>query len=302
MDRTNIQDLRREPARVTQMFDRIAGRYDVMNRFMTCGLDRRWRRLAAAQAALRPGDEALDVCCGTGDLTLDLAESSPAVSVIGLDLSERMLERARRKLSARAGRDRSRAHGCTICSGALVEPDRLNGASDRATGVGSRVGFVTGNALDLPFEENRFGAVTAAFGVRNLHHLPAAFAGMLRVTRPGGRLVCLEITTPPPGLGRRFHAVWFDRCVPLLGRLITGDGSAYVYLPASVRTFPDAHGLARLLWDAGWRRVRCRRLGMGIVALHVAEKPLEPESGRAASGEYGVSPRGRSTEATGERP
>lgn len=228
------------------MFDRIAARYDLMNALMTAGLDRRWRRLAAAEAGLRPGDEALDVCCGTGDLSIALAAYDAGVHVLGLDLSEAMLDRARAKLASRA----------------VAEPS-----------LAARVGFVSGDALQLPYADERFAAVTAAFGVRNLHDLPQAFAGMLRVTRPGGRLVCLEITTPPPGPGRRFHAFWFDRCVPLLGRLVAGDGSAYSYLPASVRAFPDADGLARLLCDAGWRHVRYRRLGFGIVALHVAERP-----------------------------
>jgi demethylmenaquinone methyltransferase/2-methoxy-6-polyprenyl-1,4-benzoquinol methylase len=246
MDRSSAQELRREPRRVAAMFDRIAARYDLMNALMTAGLDRRWRRLAATQAGLRPADEALDVCCGTGDLSIALAATDAGVRVLGLDLSDAMLDRARAKLASRAA----------------AEPS-----------LAARVGFVSGDALQLPFADGRFAAVTAAFGVRNLHDLSLAFAGLLRVTRPGGRLVCLEITTPPPGPGRRFHAFWFERCVPLLGRLVAGDGSAYSYLPASVRAFPDADGLARLLRDAGWRNVRYRRLGMGIVALHVAEKP-----------------------------
>jgi demethylmenaquinone methyltransferase / 2-methoxy-6-polyprenyl-1,4-benzoquinol methylase len=265
MDRDAAADLRSEPRRVAQMFDRIAARYDLMNRLMTVGLDSRWRRLAAAESGLRPGDEALDLCCGTGDLTIALAAGCRGVEVVGLDLSEQMLSLARRKAERpprRAGRR-----------------GRRGGAAD------SRVSFVRGDALHLPFAAGRFAAVTAAFGVRNLHDLPVAFAGILRVTRPGGRLVCLEITTPPPGLGRRFHEFWFDRCVPMLGRLVAGDGSAYAYLPASVRAFPDADGLACLLWDAGWREIRFRRLGMGIVAIHVARKPAPPDE--AAAGDHG---------------
>jgi demethylmenaquinone methyltransferase/2-methoxy-6-polyprenyl-1,4-benzoquinol methylase len=249
MDGIDAHELRSEPQRVAAMFDRIAARYDTMNKLMTAGLDRRWRRLAAVEAALQPGDEALDICSGTGDMTIALARSAEGVTVLGLDLSEQMLGHARRKLAA--------------------------------SGLVS-VGFLAGDALALGYENDRFAAVTAAFGVRNLHDLPAAFAGMLRVTKPGGRLVCLEITTPPRGLGARFHSLWFDRFVPVLGRLIVGDGSAYSYLPASVRAFPDADALAGLLWEAGWRRIRYRRLGMGIVALHVAEKPAAGLAGRAA--------------------
>jgi len=267
MDREHAAELRSEPRRVAQMFDRIAARYDLMNHLMTAGLDARWRRLAAAEAGLRPGDEALDLCCGTGDLTFALAAGGPGVQVVGLDLSEQMLSLARRKAERP-----QRGAGC---------PGHRGNAED------SHVSFVSGDALQLPFASDRFAAVTAAFGVRNLRDLPVAFAGMLRVTRPGGRLVCLEITTPPPGLGRRFHESWFDRCVPVLGRLVAGDGSAYAYLPASVRAFPDAQGLASLLWDAGWRDIRFRRLGMGIVAIHVARKPAPPEEAVAGDRERG---------------
>lgn len=256
MDHDEAARLRSEPLRVAAMFGRIAGRYDLMNALMTAGLDRRWRGLAAAQAGLGPGDRGLDVCCGTGDLTMELARRYRHSAIVGLDLSEPMLARARRKA--------------------------------RRTGAGTvdddgRVAFVRADAHEPPFPDAVFGAVTAAFGVRNLPDLPRAFSALWRVTRPGGRLVCLEITTPPPGPGRRFHAFWFDRCVPLLGRLIAGDGAAYSYLPASVRAFPDAGGLARLLYDAGWRSIRFRRLGMGIVALHVAEKPAAAVAAGGAS-------------------
>ena len=107
--------------------------------------------------------------------------------------------------------------------------------------------FVAGDVLALPFPDDRFAAVTVAFGVRNVADLPGAFSEMVRVTRPGGRVICLEITTPPPGLGRRFHELWFDRFVPALGRLVAGDGSAYAYLPASVRSFPEAGALAAIM-------------------------------------------------------
>ena len=235
----------REPARIRDMFGRIAGRYDLMNRLMTAGLDGRWRRLAAGEACLTPGDRALDVCCGTGDLTLALASTSADVAVVGLDFSEPMLAVARAKASRRHRRG---ADG--------TAPD-----------------FVAGDLLALPFADDEFVAVTVAFGVRNVPDLPRAFAEMARVARPGGRVVCLEITTPPPGLGRRFHEVWFERCVPLLGRLVAGEGSAYRYLPASVRSFPEPRVLAGIMTEAGLCGVRFRRLGFGIVALHVGVVP-----------------------------
>ena len=227
------------------MFGRIAPRYDLMNRLMTAGLDRRWRRLAAAEAPLGPGDRALDVCCGTGDLAFALADRWPAGGVTGLDFTEEMLEIARRKGEART-----------------TPPS-----------------FVQGDLLSLPFADDAFAAVTVGWGVRNVSDLPRALSEMARVTRPGGRVVCLESTRPPDGLGRRFHALWFERLVPALGRLVAGEDSAYSYLPASVRDFPDADGLAALMAAAGLERVRYRRFGFGAVALHVGERPAPHGAG-----------------------
>lgn len=238
----------RDPARIAAMFDRLVPRYDLMNRVMTVGLDRRWRRLAAAEAAPRPGEKVLDVCCGTGDLALALAERWPGCVVVGLDFTPGMLARARRKTATR-------------------------------TLPGPSPSFVEGDVLALPFAAGEFAAVTVGWGVRNVPDLPRALAEMARVTRPGGRVVCLESTRPPAGLGRRFHALWFERLVPVLGRLIGGDAAAYRYLPASVQDFPDAERLAALMAAAGLERVRYRRLGLGAVALHVGEKPHAPEGG-----------------------
>ncbi len=213
-------------AGVESMFDRIAPVYDAMNRVMTAGLDRRWRRLTA-EAVVRPGDEVLDACCGTGDLAL-AALRRGAGRVVGLDFSERMLERARRKSGA--------------------------------------VQWVRGDVLALPFADTSFDAATVGFGVRNVADLERALRELRRVLRPGGRLGILEITRPR-GLLRPFFSVWFDRVVPLLGKALPG-GQAYAYLPASVRRFPTADELAVLLEEAGFADVRVRLLGGTIVALH----------------------------------
>jgi demethylmenaquinone methyltransferase/2-methoxy-6-polyprenyl-1,4-benzoquinol methylase len=208
------------------MFDRIAPVYDPMNRIMTAGLDLRWRRLAA-DAVVRPGDRVLDAACGTGDFAVaDLRAG--AAHVVGLDFSERMLERARRK-----------------------EP---------------RVEWVLGDLLALPFDDGAFSAATVGFGVRNVADLELALRELRRVLAPGGRLAILEITQPR-GLLRPFFRLWFDAVVPLLGKVLPG-GSAYTYLPASVRRFPDAETLARLMRDSGFGDVRFRLLGGTIVALH----------------------------------
>jgi len=243
----------RDPGRIATMFARIAPRYDLMNRLMTAGLDGRWRRLAAAQAVLAPGDRVLDVCCGTGDLSFALADRWPGCNVTGLDFTEEMLVRARQKAAARDG------------SGA--------GAGVRGGAGARQPRFVRGDVLALPFGDGEFAAVTVGWGVRNVPDLPQALCEMARVTRPGGRVVCLDSTRPPEGLGRRFHQVWFDRVVPALGRVVAGEGSAYAYLPASVHDFPAAEGLGALMARAGLVRVRYRRFGFGAVALHVAEAP-----------------------------
>jgi demethylmenaquinone methyltransferase/2-methoxy-6-polyprenyl-1,4-benzoquinol methylase len=213
------------PDAVRTMFDRIAPVYDAMNRVMTAGLDQRWRRLTAG-AAVRPGDRVLDACCGTGDLAV--ADVRAGGRVVGLDFSEGMLERARRKTA--------------------------------------EVEWVRGDLLELPFGDGSFDAVTVGFGVRNVADLERALRELRRVLRPGGRLGILEITTPRGPL-RLFYRLWFDRIVPILGKLLRG-GSAYTYLPASVRRFPGPDDLAALLREAGFDDVSFRLLAGGIVALH----------------------------------
>jgi demethylmenaquinone methyltransferase/2-methoxy-6-polyprenyl-1,4-benzoquinol methylase len=230
----------RDPGRVEAMFSAIARRYDLVNRLMTMGLDRRWRRLAAAEAHPQPGERVLDVCCGTGDLALALAQRCPSCAVVGLDFSEAMLDLARRKTAA------------------------------RAPGTGN-VSYVRGDVLGMPFADDTFAAVTVAFGVRNVPDVRAAFAEMARVTRREGRVVCLEATRPRGRLGRRVHALWLGTIVPRLGRVVSGNAAAYSYLPASTRDFPDADGLGAVMAAAGLCRVRYRRFVFGIVALHVGE-------------------------------
>ena len=214
------------PDSVRSMFDRIAPVYDVMNRVMTAGLDMRWRKLAAA-SAVRPGDRVLDAACGTGDLAIaDL--KAGAGKVTGLDFSERMLERARRK--------------------------------------STRIEWVQGDMLALPFADGTFDAATVGFGVRNVADLPLALTELRRVLRPGGRLAILEITQPRGAL-KPFFSLWFDRVVPLLGKVLPG-GSAYTYLPASVKRFPPAEGLAGLMGESGFGAVKFTLMAGTIVAVH----------------------------------
>jgi demethylmenaquinone methyltransferase/2-methoxy-6-polyprenyl-1,4-benzoquinol methylase len=219
-----------EPEAVRGMFDRIAPVYDVMNHVMTAGLDRRWRRLAASEVVW-PGDRVLDSCCGTGDLAVE--DERRGGRVVGLDFSEPMLERARKK------------------SGAIE--------------------WVQADALALPFEDASFDAATVGFGVRNLADLEGGLRELARVLRPGGRLAVLEITRPKGPL-KPFFRLWFDVLVPFAGRVLPG-GKAYTYLPASVRRFPGPDDLSTLLERAGFDDVRYRLLGGGSVALHVGTRP-----------------------------
>jgi demethylmenaquinone methyltransferase/2-methoxy-6-polyprenyl-1,4-benzoquinol methylase len=221
----SVETGRLAPDAVRTMFDRIAPVYDAMNVVMTAGLDGRWRE-AAARAVVRPGDRALDVCCGTGDLAL--AARAAGGRVTGLDFSEPMLVRARQK--------------------------------------SSDVEWVQGDALALPFEDASFDAVTIGFGLRNVEDVERGLRELRRVLRRGGRLAVLDVTQPK-GLLRYFYALWFDRLIPLAGRVIPG-GAAYTYLPASVRRFPAAPALAEAIRGAGFGAVDYRRFAGGIVALH----------------------------------
>jgi demethylmenaquinone methyltransferase / 2-methoxy-6-polyprenyl-1,4-benzoquinol methylase len=213
------------------MFDRIARVYDGMNSVMTAGMHHRWRERAADLARVGPGDRAIDVATGTGDLALALERRvGPLGEVVGLDFSERMLELARRK--------------------------------------GPSVRFEAGNALDLPYGDAEFDAATVGFGVRNFSDLRRGLSEMARVTRPGGRVVVLELTAPRRPPLSWFFRLWFDRAVPALGRL-AGDPDAYAYLPSSVRRFPAPEGLAAELAGLGLEDIRYVITAGGIIGIHV---------------------------------
>jgi demethylmenaquinone methyltransferase/2-methoxy-6-polyprenyl-1,4-benzoquinol methylase len=219
---------------VRAMFDRIARVYDLMNSVMTAGLHHRWRARAADLARLAPGGRALDVATGTGDMAIELARRvGPEGSVIGSDFSEAMLDLARKK--------------------------------------SSEVRFEWGNALELPYEAGSFDAVTVGFGARNFSDLPLGLREMTRVTKSGGRVVVLEITTPQRPPLSWFFGLWFDRVVPMLGKL-AGDPEAYSYLPSSVRRFPGPRELGAEMVAAGLTDVRWILTAGGIIAIHVGTK------------------------------
>ncbi len=217
------------------MFDRIAGRYDLLNSVMTAGLHHTWRVRAADQAEVGPGDSVLDVCCGTGDLAFELARRvAPGGRVVGCDFSEPMLDLAREK-AAEAGTEAVR--------------------------------FEWADALKLPYDDGRFDAVTVGFGVRNFANRDQGLREMARVLKPGGRLVILEFTEPRRPPFSTFYSLWFDRIVPVLGRL-TPNPEAYSYLAESVHSFPDPPGLAAKMDAAGFGRIRWLLTAGGILAIH----------------------------------
>jgi demethylmenaquinone methyltransferase/2-methoxy-6-polyprenyl-1,4-benzoquinol methylase len=215
---------------VRAMFDRIAGVYDVMNSVMTMGMHHRWRSRAADLARLSAGDSALDVATGTGDLALELGRRvGPDGLVVGSDFSEGMLDLAREKSNA--------------------------------------VRWEWGNAQDLQYDSDSFDAATVGFGARNFSDLDAGLREMVRVVKPGGRVVVLEITTPQKPPLSFFFKAWFDTIVPALGR-VAGDPDAYTYLPSSVRRFPGPRDLAASLASAGLRDVGWILTAGGIIAIH----------------------------------
>jgi demethylmenaquinone methyltransferase/2-methoxy-6-polyprenyl-1,4-benzoquinol methylase len=221
---------------VNRMFDRVASRYDLLNSLMSAGLHHRWRERAADRAELAPGGSALDVCCGTGDLTLELASRlAPGGSVVGCDFSEPMLDLAREKAEAR----------------------NVDG-----------VRFEWADALSLPYDAGRFDAVTVGFGLRNFADRDRGLREMARVLRPGGRLVVLEFTRPSRPPFSTFYSLWFDRIAPVLGR-ISDDPEAYAYLAESVRSFPGPRDLAEKMdRAAGLEEIRYSILAGGIVTIH----------------------------------
>lgn len=229
--------------RVREMFSRIADRYDLLNHLLSGNTDKRWRKLVAKRlqpALSSPDARALDVACGTGDLSLALFAATRA-RVTGLDFCRPMLDRAAHKALESAG-------------GHCV--------------------FIEGDALRLPFEDKAFDAVSIAFGLRNLSSVEKGLSELLRVLKPGGRACILEFSKPVvPGFNLLFQ-LYFTHMLPRIGGLISGSSSAYEYLPASVSRFPDQKQLARRMREAGFEEVEYENLTGGIAALHLGTRRL----------------------------
>jgi demethylmenaquinone methyltransferase/2-methoxy-6-polyprenyl-1,4-benzoquinol methylase len=225
-------------ARVRGVFDSVAGKYDLMNDLMSGGLHRLWKRFALLQTGLRPGQRALDVASGTGDLGAGLARQvGPAGLAVLTDINREMLAR---------GRDR------------LLDK-----------GLCGNVAFVIANAECLPFPDRSFDCVTIGFGLRNVTDKPAALASMRRVLRPGGRLLVLEFSKLQVAPLQPVYDAWSFKVLPRLGSLVAEDEASYRYLAESIRMHPDQPTLAAMMKDAGFEDCRWHNLAGGIVALHV---------------------------------
>lgn len=226
--------------RVRAMFDQIAPRYDLLNHVLSLNIDKRWRARVTRELApvlSKPDAKALDLCCGTGDLTIALRRAFPGSDVVGLDFSRPMLARA-----------------------------------DQKSTTDPRVSLVQGDATRIPFPDGGFDAVTIAFGLRNLTSVEGGLSEIRRMLAPGGRAVILEFSRPAFPLLREAFGFYFHQILPRIGGIVSGSRGAYTYLPKSVEEFPDQKALAGMMENAGFVGIRFRNLSGGIAAMHVGDR------------------------------
>lgn len=226
---------------VKETFNAIAGRYDLMNSLMSLGLDKRWRRIAVKCVGAKPGMHILDVCCGTGQLSLEIGKNvSPQGKVTGLDFSQKMLDVAKKSLE--------------------LSPNRDN------------IQFIQGDAMALPFPDNSFDGVTVGWGLRNLPDLRQGIKEMTRVVKPGGKVVSLDMAKPNlPGF-KQVYWLYFEKLVPLMGKIWAKKSSAYQYLHDSAREFPAQQELARIFAECGLLETYYDNLAGGVVAVVCGSK------------------------------
>lgn len=224
--------LDKQPREVAEMFDEVAGRYDLTNDVLSLGQDRRWRRAVVRAAAVQPGERVLDIAAGTG--TSSEPFEALGASVVPADFSLGMLQQGRRR-----------------------RPD---------------LPFTAADALALPFAEGSFDVVTMSFGLRNVADVDQALAEFRRVTRPGGRLVVCEFSSPTNAAFRKVYTEYLMRALPSVARRVSSSPDSYVYLAESIQAWPRQEELARQVRAAGWGQVRWRNLSGGIVALHHATR------------------------------
>jgi demethylmenaquinone methyltransferase / 2-methoxy-6-polyprenyl-1,4-benzoquinol methylase len=232
-------------AKVSELFARIAPRYDLINDVQSLGMHRLWKRRVVRLARVREGERALDLCCGTGDLAFALAKAG--AEVVGLDFSEEMLGVARHK--------------------------------SKVEGPKSKVEFVRGDAQQIPFPENTFDVVTIGYGLRNLADLDAGIREMLRVSKPGGRMVALDFGKPGNVLLRGIYFGYLKMCLPLFGKIFCGNAAAYAYVLESLKHYPGQQGVSAKMREAGWENVKVVNLIGGAMSIQFGEKAQGSRAG-----------------------
>lgn len=226
---------------VHDLFSIIAPRYDILNRLLSFDRDRYWRRVAVDRMGLRPGQQGLDICCGTGLMTVEQARRvGPDGKVVGLDFCQRMLDIAAANIAKNA-----------------CEPE---------------IALVEGNALALPFDDDSFDGATIGFALRNVSDIRAVLGEMRRVVRPGGKVVSLELAKPSLPVFKQLYYLYFEKILPLIGRLGLGVDGPYQWLPESLRRLPQQAEICRMFGDVGLKDVVCRELTGGIVAVYTGTK------------------------------
>ncbi len=232
---------------VRQMFDHIAPHYDFLNRLLSLRRDVYWRRVLVQSLQLDPGAHVLDVACGTADVALEILCQFPGVRVTGVDFAPQMLRLAQPKIG------------------------------------NAPVVLAAADAFDLPFGSGGFDALTIAFGIRNIQNKAGALAQFYQQLKPGGRLAILELITPTAGPARSAYLFYFNRLLPIVGRMFSKHRFAYTYLPESVAKFPPAGEFVQLMRQAGFVNLRYRVLTMGVAAIFVGDKPFQPPEGSISS-------------------
>jgi demethylmenaquinone methyltransferase/2-methoxy-6-polyprenyl-1,4-benzoquinol methylase len=233
------EDATGKKEQVARMFDTISGKYDFLNHFLSLGIDIRWRKKAIRELVDLQPRLILDVATGTGDFAIEALKLNPD-KVIGVDISEGMLDQGRQKM--------------------------------RKRGYSERIDMVTGDSENLPFEENKFDAITVGFGVRNFENLEKGLLEMKRVLRPGGKIVVLEFSKPRVFPFKQLYQFYFRYILPTLGRWISRDAAAYTYLPESVQAFPDGRDFTNILEKLGFKQIACKPLTFGISSLYIGVK------------------------------
>lgn len=234
-------DTRDKGSQVEEMFDNIAPAYDLMNRAMTLGIDRLWRRSAVRRISAAAPSRIVDIATGTGDLAIALARRNPRATVTGVDLSAAMMEIGRQKASE--------------------------------AGCGDRITWVQGDCMALPLADDSADAVTAAYGVRNFADIRRGYTEMFRILRPGGRIAVLELSTPTLPVIRTLYKIYTRTLVPALGRMVSRDRAAYTYLPASISAVPQGRAMTNIMQQAGFTHCRAKTFTLGVCTLYTAIKP-----------------------------